>query len=51
LRVQLFRRNKKGKIKRSSAAKHDFMKQTGFLKGRKGYLVDYNIEFAAKPYR
>jgi hypothetical protein len=35
----------------SSAAKHYFMKQTGFPKGKKGYVVDHKIEFALKPYR
>ena len=36
-------RDKNGKIKRSSSAKHQFMKQTGYPKGRKGYVVDHII--------
>src|SRR5438874_1114005 len=28
-----------GKIKRSAAARQEFMKQTGYPKGRKGYVV------------
>src|ERR1035437_3705729 len=36
-------RDKNGKIKRSSVAKHDFMKQSGYPKGRKGYVVDHKI--------
>jgi len=35
------KRDKNGKIVRSSSAKHDFMKQTGYPKGRKGYVVDH----------
>ena len=34
-------RNSRGRIKRSSAAKHDFMKQTGYPNGRPGYVVDH----------
>src|SRR5947208_1027906 len=30
-----------GKIKRSAATKNEFMKQTGYPKGRKGYVVDH----------
>jgi len=36
-------RVRNGKIKRSEAAKHDFMKQTGYPKGRKGYVVDHVV--------
>ncbi len=36
-------RDKNGKIKRSSSAKHEFMKQTGYPKGRKGYVVDHIV--------
>lgn len=35
------KRDKNGKIKRSESAKHDFMKQSGYPKGRKGYVVDH----------
>ena len=31
----------KGKIKKSSSAKHDFMKQSGYPNGRPGYVVDH----------
>ena len=36
-------RDKRGRIKRSSAAKHEFMKQTGYPHGRPGYVVDHII--------
>jgi len=36
-------RDKNGRIKRSSAAKHDFMKQSGYPHGRPGYVVDHII--------
>lgn len=36
-------RDKHGRIKRSSTAKHDFMKQTGYPHGRPGYVVDHII--------
>jgi hypothetical protein len=36
-------RDKNGKIKRSEAAKHEFMKQTGYPNGRPGYVVDHII--------
>ena len=32
-----------GKIKRSAAARQEFMKQTGYPKGRKGYVVDHVV--------
>jgi hypothetical protein len=32
-----------GQIKRSSAARHEFMKQTGYPNGRPGYLFDHLI--------
>src|SRR5215510_2651961 len=45
-----FRRNRQlptgigtGRIKRSSSARADFMRQTGYPKGRKGYVVDHII--------
>jgi len=36
-------RDKNGKIKRSEAAKHNFMKQTGYPNGRPGYVIDHII--------
>lgn len=36
-------RDKKGKIARSEAAKNSFKKQTGFPKGRKGYVIDHIV--------
>ena len=36
-------RNAKGRIQRSSTARAAFMKQTGYPKGRKGYVVDHII--------
>ncbi|SRR5439155_2933415 len=36
-------RDSNGRIKRSAEAKKDFMKQTGYPKGRKGYLVDHVV--------
>lgn len=35
------KRDSHGRIKRSEAAKRDFMKQTGYPKGRPGYVVDH----------
>jgi hypothetical protein len=35
------RRDKNGKIIRSSAAKNEFMRKTGYPHGRKGYVVDH----------
>lgn len=37
------KRDKNGKIKRDESAKHDFMKQSGYSKGRPGYVVDHII--------
>jgi hypothetical protein len=37
------KRNPNGKIARSETAKHEFMRQTGFSKGRPGYVVDHII--------
>lgn len=37
------RRDTHGRIARSGAAKHDFMKQTGYPDGRPGYVVDHRI--------
>jgi len=36
-------RDKNGRIIRSAATKHDFRKQTGYPKGRKGYVIDHII--------
>ena len=36
-------RDSNGRIKRSAEAKKDFMKQTGYPKGRKGYVVDHTV--------
>ena len=35
-----------GKIKRSSSARHDFMRQTGYPHGRKGYVIDHVVPLA-----
>jgi len=32
-----------GKIKRTASAKHEFMRQTGYPHGRKGYVVDHTV--------
>jgi len=32
-----------GKIKRSSSAKHEFMKRTGYPHGRPGYVIDHIV--------
>ena len=37
------RRDKNGKIARSSTAKHEFEKETGYPHGRKGYVVDHIV--------
>ena len=36
-------RDGNGRIKRSAAAKREFMKQTGYANGRKGYVVDHIV--------
>ena len=36
-------RDGNGRIKRSAATKREFMKQTGYPKGRKGYVVDHSV--------
>ncbi len=36
-------RDKHGRIKRSEAAKREFMRQTGYPHGRPGYVVDHII--------
>src|SRR5262249_21233926 len=35
------KRNSNGKIKRSASARAEFMRRTGYPKGRKGYVVDH----------
>ena len=37
------KRNSSGKIARSAKAKNDFMRQSGFPKGRPGYVVDHIV--------
>lgn len=39
-------RDSHGRIKRSQTARHDFMKQTGYSRGRKGYVIDHIIPLA-----
>lgn len=36
-------RDANGRIHRSSSARHEFMNQTGFPHGRKGYIIDHII--------
>ena len=36
-------RDGNGRIKRSAVAKREFMKQTGYPSGRKGYVVDHIV--------
>lgn len=36
-------RDSKGRFKRSSNAKHQFMKETGYPHGRPGYVVDHVV--------
>lgn|SRR5262249_6960610 len=37
------KRDSNGRIKRSSSARADFMRRTGYPKGRKGYVVDHIV--------
>src|SRR6185369_17579356 len=37
------KRSSNGKIARSASARSDFMKKTGYPKGRKGYVVDHIV--------
>jgi len=37
------KRSSNGKIKRSASARADFMRRTGYPKGRKGYVVDHIV--------
>lgn len=39
-------RNSHGRIKRSAAAKHEFLKQSGYPHGRPGYVVDHIVPLA-----
>jgi hypothetical protein len=36
-------RDKNGRIKRNASARNEFMKQTGYPKGRKVYVVDHIV--------
>jgi len=42
--TERYKKNKK--TKRSSSARREFMKQTGYAKGRPGYIVDHIIPLA-----
>src|SRR5258706_4597320 len=37
---------KKGRIKRSAAAKDEFLRESGYPHGRKGYVVDHVVPLA-----
>src|SRR3954471_10777048 len=37
------KRDSRGRIARSSHAKHEFMKETGYSHGRPGYVVDHVV--------
>src|SRR5215831_362144 len=37
------KRNSNGRIHRSSSARSEFMRRTGYPKGRKGYVVDHIV--------
>jgi hypothetical protein len=39
-------RDEHGRIKRSGDAKRDFKRQTGYPKGRKGYVIDHVVPLA-----
>src|SRR5437899_3020770 len=39
-------RDANGHIKRSGQAKHDFMRQTGYPHGRRGYVIDHVVPLA-----
>jgi len=39
-------RDEKGRIKRSSSSRYEFMKSTGYKNGRPGYVVDHIIPLA-----
>ena len=40
------RQDSRGHIKRSESAKHAFMRQTGYPRGRSGYVVDHKVALA-----
>ena len=42
-RAQGVARDSHGRIKRSTVAKRDFMKQTGYPNGRPGYIIDHKV--------
>ena len=42
-RSTIAQRDGNGRIKRSTVAKREFMKQTGYANGRKGYVVDHIV--------
>ncbi len=37
------KRDEKGRIVRSATARHEFMRQTGYPKGRPGYVIDHIV--------
>jgi hypothetical protein len=39
-------RDEKGRIQRSAAARHAFARQTGYPKGRPGYVIDHIVPLA-----
>ena len=39
-------RDQHGRIRRSQDAKHNFMRQTGYPHGRKGYVIDHVVPLA-----
>jgi hypothetical protein len=39
-------RDERGRIQRSAAARHAFARQTGFPKGRPGYVIDHIVPLA-----
>ena len=39
-------RDERGRIQRSDAARHAFAQQTGFPKGRPGYVIDHIVSLA-----
>lgn len=39
-------RDERGRIQRSDAARHAFMRQTGFRNGRPGYIIDHIVALA-----
>lgn len=39
-------RDQQGRIQRSSKAKHEFMKKSGYPNGRPGYVIDHIVPLA-----